>query len=158
MQEIRFYSTKGPYGYMSNFARYPIKDTTPCMCQCEKLIYPTSEHYYQASKTKNKEYAEKIRLAPNPKEAARLGRSSDCPMDPMWEDIKYVIMWNIVEKKFAQHPDIAQKLKETGDAILIEDSPTDYYWGCGADGSGKNMLGKILMKVRTELQKDAGGD
>ncbi len=28
----------------------------------------------------------------------------------------------------------------------------DSYWGDGGDGSGKNMLGKILMRVRDELR------
>jgi len=31
---------------------------------------------------------------------------------------------------------------------LIEQTSTDYYWGCGTNGTGKNMLGKILMQVR----------
>jgi predicted NAD-dependent protein-ADP-ribosyltransferase YbiA (DUF1768 family) len=31
---------------------------------------------------------------------------------------------------------------------IVENSPVDYYWGCGADGSAKNMLGIILMEVR----------
>jgi hypothetical protein len=29
---------------------------------------------------------------------------------------------------------------------------SDYYWGCGADDSGKNMLGLILMEVREILR------
>ena len=44
-------------------------------------------------------------------------------------------------------------LLSTGERKLIEDSPVDYYWGCGEDGSGVNMLGKLLMELRTELQK-----
>ena len=32
--------------------------------------------------------------------------------------------------------------------IEVENSPIDYYWGCGADGSGENRLGAILMEVR----------
>ena len=33
----------------------------------------------------------------------------------------------------------------------METAPHDYFWGQGFDGSGKNMLGKLLMKVRDEL-------
>jgi predicted NAD-dependent protein-ADP-ribosyltransferase YbiA (DUF1768 family) len=29
----------------------------------------------------------------------------------------------------------------------------DRYWGDGGDGSGKNMLGKILMRVRDDLRE-----
>jgi predicted NAD-dependent protein-ADP-ribosyltransferase YbiA (DUF1768 family) len=36
----------------------------------------------------------------------------------------------------------------------VENSPIDYYWGCGADGSGKNNLGLILMEVREILRQN----
>jgi predicted NAD-dependent protein-ADP-ribosyltransferase YbiA (DUF1768 family) len=45
-------------------------------------------------------------------------------------------------------------LLSTGNATLIEDSPMDFYWGCGSDGTGKNMLGKILMEYRDILNSD----
>jgi ribA/ribD-fused uncharacterized protein len=45
-------------------------------------------------------------------------------------------------------------LLSTGNQLIVENSPVDYYWGCGADGSGKNMLGKILMEVREILRKE----
>jgi len=41
----------------------------------------------------------------------------------------------------------------TKTATLEEDSKTDYIWGVGRNGSGQNLLGKILMRVRTELEK-----
>jgi len=43
-------------------------------------------------------------------------------------------------------------LLSTGDEQIIENSPIDYYWGCGADGSGKNMLGQVLMEIREILR------
>jgi N-glycosidase YbiA len=36
----------------------------------------------------------------------------------------------------------------------VEDSPVDYFWGCGIDRSGQNQLGQILMQVRSELRVD----
>jgi hypothetical protein len=36
----------------------------------------------------------------------------------------------------------------TGDAILIEHTDRDCYWGDGGDGSGKNRLGYCLEYVR----------
>ncbi len=53
--------------------------------------------------------------------------------------------------KFQTHRDIRDILLSTGNAEIVENSPIDFYWGCGADGSGKNMLGKILMEVRDIL-------
>ena len=61
-------------------------------------------------------------------------------------------MRRAVRAKFEQHPDIRAVLLGTGDEELIEDAPNDYYWGCGEEGTGKNMLGKILMEVRGELR------
>ena len=43
-------------------------------------------------------------------------------------------------------------LLSTGDALIIEHSRRDRYWGDGGDGSGANKLGQILMRVRGELR------
>ena len=40
----------------------------------------------------------------------------------------------------------------SGDAKLVEHTENDSYWGDGGDGSGRNMLGQILMQVRDELR------
>jgi ribA/ribD-fused uncharacterized protein len=86
--------------------------------------------------------------------AARLGRSRKQPIRPDWNDVKDDIMRRAVRAKFAAHPEIRDVLLSTGDAELIERTTNDYYWGCGTDGTGLNMLGKILMEVRT-LMRDA---
>lgn len=61
-------------------------------------------------------------------------------------------MYEAVYAKFTQHDELKKLLLSTGYAILIEHTPHDKYWGGGGDGSGKNKLGKILMKVRNELR------
>lgn len=38
--------------------------------------------------------------------------------------------------------------------LIVEKSTNDYNWGCGKDGSGKNMLGRILMDVRELLSQE----
>lgn len=43
-------------------------------------------------------------------------------------------------------------LLSTGNEEIIEKTTKDYYWGCGEDGTGKNMLGKILMETRDVLR------
>lgn len=60
-------------------------------------------------------------------------------------------MTEAVRAKFSQHEDLAAILLGTGDAKLVEHTRNDAYWGDGGDGSGKNMLGQILMRVRAEL-------
>ncbi|WP_308189094.1 NADAR family protein [Nostoc mirabile] len=68
------------------------------------------------------------------------------------------IMRQGVLSKFQTHTDIRNILLSTGNAEIVENSPIDFYWGCGADGSGKNMLGKILMQVREILQHTYSAD
>jgi predicted NAD-dependent protein-ADP-ribosyltransferase YbiA (DUF1768 family) len=43
----------------------------------------------------------------------------------------------------------------TGEAPLVEESPTDSFWGVGTKGTGKNMLGTLLMQVRRQLRAGA---
>jgi ribA/ribD-fused uncharacterized protein len=43
-------------------------------------------------------------------------------------------------------------LLATGEAKLVEHTSNDAYWGDGGDGSGKNMLGRVLMEVRERLR------
>lgn len=38
------------------------------------------------------------------------------------------------------------------DEEIIENTMYDYYWGCGTNGGGRNMLGKILMEAREILR------
>ncbi|HLH64058.1 MAG TPA: NADAR domain-containing protein [Ktedonobacteraceae bacterium] len=61
-------------------------------------------------------------------------------------------MKQAVFRKFETHANIRAVSLSTGDELLVENAPKDYYWGCGKDGSGKNRLGQILMEVRTILR------
>lgn len=36
-------------------------------------------------------------------------------------------------------------------------TPRDRYWGDGGDGTGRNQLGKTLMRVREEIKASASG-
>jgi ribA/ribD-fused uncharacterized protein len=62
-------------------------------------------------------------------------------------------MRTAVRAKFTQHKSLQETLLSTGDAILVEHTVNDSYWGDGGDGTGKNMLGKILVEIRDELKK-----
>ena len=145
-QTIYFYSSRAEHGYMSNFARYPVK--------MDGKTYKTSEHYYQSQKFAGTSWESKVRKVEGPMEAATLGRSKDGPFRKDWDGIKDNVMRKVVEAKFRQHSELARQLLETGDAKLVERTTTDLYWGCGDSGTGKNMLGVILMEVREKLRKE----
>lgn len=85
-----------------------------------------------------------------------MGHARNRPLRSDWNEVKDNIMQRGVLRKFEIHADARKLLLSTGDELIIENSPIDYYWGCGADGSGKNMLGQILMDVREILRVRAG--
>lgn len=142
-QKIEFYSVGDNYGEFSNFALFPIS--------LDKKVWPTSEHYFQAQKFENKAYQEKIRKAKNPGMAAKMGRDRKQKLRRDWESVKVSVMFKALEAKFTQHVELKMLLLETGDAKLVEHTVNDSYWGDGGNGSGKNMLGQLLMKLRGSL-------
>ena len=140
---INFYSTREAYGCFSNFSAHPIR--------LKNKKWLTTEHYFQAQKFPDTEYEEQIRLVASPMVAARMGRSRKVPIRKDWEKVKDNIMLEALRAKFTQHQDLKEILLGTGDAILIEHTKNDNYWADGGDGSGKNMLGILLMQLREEL-------
>ncbi len=144
MKVINFYKSQDEYGCFSNFSRHPVimgRDDI-------MLTWPTSEHYFQAMKFEDTAIQDEIRMASSPGIAAKMGRDRSKPLRKDWEDIKDGVMVKVVLAKFSQYPELMSILLSTGDAILVEHTENDRYWGDGGDGTGKNMLGKILMAVR----------
>lgn len=145
MSTIYFYSTQGEYGCFPNFSRHGF--------ELDGKYWKTSEHYFQAQKFAGTPYEEQVRLASTPKQAAQLGRRRDFPLRSDWETVKDNIMRRAVRHKFETHSEIRAILLNTGEREIVENAQGDYYWGCGKDGTGKNMLGKILMEVRADLRE-----
>lgn len=142
---INFYLTDAPYGEFSNFASYPIflSDKT----------WPTTEHYFQAQKFAGTEHEEIIRLEESPMKAARMGRDRNRPLRSDWESVKDNVMRTALFAKFSQHPELRSLLLGTGEATIVEHTENDNYWGDGGDGTGRNMLGIMLMDLRSQLRK-----
>ncbi|WP_369184621.1 NADAR family protein [Streptomyces sp. Y1] len=142
---IYFYGAdEVPYGCFSNFSAHEVV--------LDGLLWPTSEHYYQAQKFLGTRQAELIRRAGTPLRAAELGRDSSKPLRRDWERVKDDVMRRAVGAKFRAHDDIREILLATGDEEIVEDTSTDHYWGRGRTGTGRNMLGRILMRTRSQLR------
>lgn len=144
-ESIRFYRTGDAFREFSNFAAFPF--------ELDGKEWRTTEHYFQAQKFVGTEFEEEIRQIASPMIAARAGRDRKKPLRPDWEKAKDDVMRAAVRAKFTQHPKLAELLLSTGNAELIEHTKNDAYWADGGDGSGKNMLGIILMELREELRK-----
>ena len=122
--------------------------------ELEGKQWPSVEHYYQAMKFKKEADQEKVRLAESPKLARKLGRSRLRKIRKDWKKIKVVIMTRAVYTKCRTYPEIAQKLLDTEDRKLVENSQYDYFWGCGRDRRGGNQYGNVLMSVRKKLKQE----
>lgn len=143
---IKFYSVNDEYGEFSNLAPYPIR--------IGGRTWSTSEHYFQAQKFADDSYREAIRAEKSPMKAARMGRSRKRPLRKDWESVKDNVMREAIRTKFTQHAELRELLLDTGNTQLIEHTVNDSYWADGGDGSGRNMLGQILMELRAELVRD----
>ncbi len=139
-EEIRFYRPNHLHGYLSNF--YPAPFTK------DHLLYPTSEHYFQAIKFHPHPHAATVRNASSPGQAFKLGRDRKHPIREDWPEVKEEVMYEALRLKFKTHPDLGAQLLGTADARLVEHTPRDSYWGDGGTGKGKNRLGVLLMKLR----------
>lgn len=167
MAKIKFWRVRDKWGEFSNFYVRPIV--------VDGQKYKSTEHYFQAWKFLPGTMAvveddgipvdvhEHVRNQPSPRQAADEGRRKDLPLRADWDQpdpenpkilVKDGVMVKALYAKFTQHPDLTVLLLSTGDAQIIEDSPKDSYWGCGADGKGKDMLGFLLMAIRERLETD----
>lgn len=113
-------------------------------------FYPSVEHAFQAAKAIDFDEKQQIINAPTPSIAKRLGKHVS--VKPNWEKIKVDVMLTLLRLKFQKGSVLANKLLDTGNAYLEETNNwKDRFWGV-CDGKGENILGKLLMQVRSELR------
>ena len=140
-EPINFVETR--WTYLSPFSAHEVL--------VRGIVYKTAEHAYQVLRMKESAH-ENIMSARSPLEAWRRAQAAK---EQGWLDEsvdKLSLMEEIFRAKMAQHSDVCEVLLETDDAELLKVYDTDYYWGIGADGSGENQMGKLWMRLRTELQ------
>lgn len=136
----------GNFRFLSNF--YPAE------VEYEGILFPTSEHAYQAAKTLI--YTERLAISKldTPGEAKKAGRRLNKVRDD-WEAIKYDEMVNILRIKFYDRI-LMQRLLATINHVLVEGNHWhDNIWGdCQCpkcrNKRGLNLLGKALMQIRDE--------
>lgn len=145
---ICFYSSTGDFFEFSNFS--------PHGFELEEAYWATVEHYFQAQKFPDRpDYQDKIRTSRSPKDAKSLGRSRKVTLRNDWDLIKDEVMIRALRAKFTTHHSLKELLLGTGERALYESAPTDYYWGCGKTGTGKNRMGQLLMELRGQFRRDS---
>lgn len=161
---IKFYGHNTPMGRIfSNMIASPIT--------ANGLEYATIEHYFQAMKFPvGSEQHEKVRTADTAFKAKQLGRRQRMSDESLTEWVSEIdvrgtitklgndirVMYHAIELKYAIGSYFGDQLIDTGNRYLMEDSPRDYKWGIGVTGLGHNMLGRLLMKRRHEMNMIMG--
>jgi ribA/ribD-fused uncharacterized protein len=144
-------SFTGEFAFLSNFSPHEVAFE---LTAGNFVIVPTVEHAFAASKTRMTDRRLEIISAPTPGKAKRIGRKVVLRED--WENIKLSVMEELLRDKFSRHDALADKLVATGNQELIEGNHWhDTFWGV-CNGIGENMLGKLLMDLRDEINMERG--
>lgn len=141
---------EGPeHGFLSNFHPSPMS--------MAGRTAATAEHAYQACKTLDPAWFDRVLSAPTPGVAKRVGR--ELPLRRDWEAFRVPAMRSVLGLKFAGGSELGGRLLATGDALLLEGNGWgDRFWGAVWEGgrwSGSNWLGHLLMARRAELRGGA---
>ena len=112
-----------------------------------------SEAYYQAQKsfgTPDYETVKRLMQNADPMQAYHIGNRYARRRD--WFSVSVDVMAKAVLAKFTQNDSLKELLLSTGDHPLVQVKPSDDFWGTGPTSNGKNMLGVLLMELRTALR------
>uniref|UniRef100_A0A914HJL4 NADAR domain-containing protein n=1 Tax=Globodera rostochiensis TaxID=31243 RepID=A0A914HJL4_GLORO len=159
---------------------YAFSNHHPAVFRIEDSLFCCSEQYYMWRKTKHFGFdraAEEIMEMQHAGTIKRLGTADTLRerrrigMEPNsrefdhdeWREVKEEIMLTALRAKFTQNAKMLRMLVDTCDAVLVEASPTDTYWGVGRaidseeiedpqKWRGTNRLGILLQRLRMELQ------
>lgn len=129
--------------------------------------YVCAEQYMHAEKARlfgDSAMAERIMKSDSPHEHKLMGGRVAGFEQAKWDANKVAIVTAGSRAKFGQNAGLRRRLLDTGDAILAEANPKDYIWGIGLaeddpdaqdpiKWQGENLLGQILMAVRSELSQ-----
>lgn len=141
-------SFRGKYGFLSNFHECTIRK------DLVGKVYRSSEHYFVAHKAKHEADHEMLRNHPFDG-LKTAGREVELRDD--WEEVKVDIMMEALLEKFTQNHELWDKLVATGDTPIIEGNTwhDNFYGDCSCPKckniEGKNVLGKLLMDLRSYL-------
>lgn len=139
---------KGEFSWLSNF--YPVR------IEFRGKTYASVEHAYMSAKSDSLHWK---RFCQDPtKSASQVKKASYNPniiYVEGWEEKKLQVMEECLREKF-KHAGLREKLVATGHTVLSEGNHHgDTFWGfCLKTNFGQDHLGRLLMKIRRELQHE----
>lgn len=135
---------------------YPFDNFSSFKVEWNGYLFSSVEEAYQAASFmgSDEELVEKIKKSHSDDEAQRIAYANRDKRREDWDDVKVSIMEELLRLKIEQNPYVKKKLLQTGDYMIVEDSPKDDFWGWGPNRDGQNNLGKLWMKLREELKNN----
>lgn len=127
---------RGDFAFLSNMHEAPIRTKIG--------TFRCSESVYQAAKSDRYMLFKGL----DGYAAKRLART--LPIRPDWDVKRVNVMRKVLWWKFDQHPDLLERLRAVEGEIVEDNTWGDVFWG-RCNGVGENMLGKLLMEIRTVL-------
>ena len=140
------------FGGLSNMASgFPV--------MVNDIAIRTSEALYQALRFPERQELQHLVIAQNSPMTAKMKSKvyRDLHTREDWDDVRVDVMRWCLRVKLAQNwQTFGDLLRKTGDRPIVEDSRKDDFWGAKPteDGEllcGRNVLGKLLMELRDEL-------
>ncbi len=156
---VCFYKT-GPTEFLGNFANCPQGvQVWGHSFKCSEAAFQWRKYHLAARDNKRQDLLNDSKMQKfftcNGEEAFRLNRELEREYQGVfpsgWRNgIRDQVMWDTLNAKFQQNAFFSKLLKSTQGAYLLEhnEASRDNYWSDNSDGSGKNMLGKMLMALR----------
>ncbi len=157
--EMEFYDLENENDYLSNWYASPFElDGIQFCCMEQYMMYRKAEMF------RDEDAMAAILASEDPKEMKLLGRTVKNFYIRMWDGRSQLVLFTGLMAKFTQNEELREKLLSTGDAILVECSPTEEKWGIAVAltderrlnpdfWTGMNLLGYTLMEVREQLKK-----
>ncbi|EAN94027.1 hypothetical protein C3747_10g328 [Trypanosoma cruzi] len=146
---VRFHDVhEVPYGVFSPLSPHPIV--------IRHKQYPSVHHYFLTERFRDAPVTAALRSATSVWELDRLVKEAERTGSQRedWNRVKVDVMLLGNYMKFKQNEAVRSLLLETGDKLIIDHTTSDDFWGDRGDGSGKNLLGVILMAVRDRLRRE----
>lgn len=113
--------------------------------------YASVEHAFQAARTLDPKARQEIDASTYAVDARKI--AANFIERPGWVKMRMDVMRLLLTQKFAKGTKLAERLLATGDADLVwTNHLQDSYWGV-SNGVGENHLGRILMDIRSELER-----
>ena len=155
---LGFYAPDQNNGYWGNWY--------PCSFKYGRYTYSSAEQFMMTQKAAlfhDYTIFFKILDMDDQSTIKRLGKQVSNYDDTVWSRLRGPMMRRGLRAKFQQNPELVDKLLATGNMVLAECAPRDKIWGIGLavdDASiqapqkwkGQNLLGTVLMQVRSDLR------